>query len=573
MGVDDVPDKIEEQSKNCPAKRPKKTVMKPATTKSSRETRKSPRKSAVNTSSMANKSSESMIHVPIWKKPGNHSKVAVDPKECKADVFDMACYGEEEFGPEKDEGVKKRTRRRKKNTKAILVFGNQSARQEIEKAIKQTHNLNTPSDKRKVKNLPKILVTGPPVAAPASRPAHSVLGYSSDFSTGAHNYFDSVHGQQHFELSAGSDHSVAENTDAEQPTGQPTATYKTPSIPKKISKFLQNNQSSTPKLETVKPSKPKTTKEQIKNAFGFDDTDEEELSGSESMLISPVKRVPGRGDASILEESNRNPSILRETELQSFRDNLDADKKITGPYRFNAPVMRNPILQQLKLLERQKADASIAKQIRQPKHRTSPRKKKMPSAASTEPTVQAPAAGVDPPTSSACTAPDCERLSQPAGSAQSSPQKAPKNAFEVMKARQAQPVTKAKKLTKKASKSRKQVQPSLSESSASSLVNKINGTGGSRTKLSGRGKISSTKKFSGKENSSSGNTSQDSLDSTRPIVVNTYRRKNSTQHVSFETSITSPKKRLTKKDKKVEEWAKLQTSHFSEVEEFDLSFA
>ena len=117
--------------------------------------------------------------------------MGIDPKECKADVFDVACYGEEEFGPEKDEGVKKKTRRRKKNTKAILVFGNQSARQEIEKAIKQTHNLNTPSDKRKVKNVHKIVVTGPPVAAPVNRPAHSVLGYSSDFSTGAHNYFDS----------------------------------------------------------------------------------------------------------------------------------------------------------------------------------------------------------------------------------------------------------------------------------------------------------------------------------------------------------------------------------------------
>ena len=42
--------------------------------------------------------------------------------------------------------------------------------------------------------------------------------------------------------------------------------------------------------------------------------------------------------------------------------------------------------------------------------------------------------------------------------------------------------------------------------------------------LSGRGKITSSKKFSGKENSSSGNTSQDSLDSSRPIVVNTYRK-------------------------------------------------
>ena len=146
-------------------------------------------------------------------------------------------------------------------------------------------------------------------------------------------------------------------------------------------------------------------------------------------------------------------------------------------------MTRNPILQQLKLLERQKADASIAKQIGQHKHRSSPRKKKK-SRPSTAPPVdkrEAPAAVVEtavPPTSSARAVPDCERVSQPTNSPQSSPQKVPKNAFEVLKARQAQPVTKAKKLTKKASKTRKQVQPSLSESSTASLVNKINKTGG-----------------------------------------------------------------------------------------------
>ena len=82
----------------------------------------------------------------------------------------------------------------------------------------------------------------------------------------------SVNGQQHFELSAGPTDPAVANTETEQASGHPPSTYKTPSIPKKISKLLQNNQSSTPKLETVKPSKPETVKEQIKNAFGFDDT-------------------------------------------------------------------------------------------------------------------------------------------------------------------------------------------------------------------------------------------------------------------------------------------------------------
>ena len=48
--------------------------------------------------------------------------------------------------------------------------------------------------------------------------------------------------------------------------------YKTPSVPKTFSKLLKNDKSSTPRLETAKPSEPVTIKDQIKNAFGFDDT-------------------------------------------------------------------------------------------------------------------------------------------------------------------------------------------------------------------------------------------------------------------------------------------------------------
>ena len=54
--------------------------------------------------------------------------------------------------------------------------------------------------------------------------------------------------------------------------GQTDKSYKTPSVPKTFSKFLKNDKSSTPRMETVKPAEQVTIKEQIKNAFGFDDT-------------------------------------------------------------------------------------------------------------------------------------------------------------------------------------------------------------------------------------------------------------------------------------------------------------
>ena len=118
----------------------------------------------------------------------------------KKDVFDPNCYGEEEFGPEDDGAlVKKKTRRKKKkDNKGILVFGNQGAKKEIEKVVKETHHLKTPAAKRKpARNIPKIVVTEfrpPPVPAPPRAPTvteQSELGYSTDFSVGAHNYFDS----------------------------------------------------------------------------------------------------------------------------------------------------------------------------------------------------------------------------------------------------------------------------------------------------------------------------------------------------------------------------------------------
>ena len=114
--------------------------------------------------------------------------------DSKADVFDVGCYGEEEFGPEEElANIKKKQRRKKKDTKAILVFGSTKEKKEIEKAVKESHNLKTPggAKKRAGKVVPKITRTSPPALPVLAAARQSEFGYSSDFSTGAHNYFDS----------------------------------------------------------------------------------------------------------------------------------------------------------------------------------------------------------------------------------------------------------------------------------------------------------------------------------------------------------------------------------------------
>merc|ERR1712083_376397 len=77
-------------------------------------------------------------------------------------------------------------------------------------------------------------------------------------------------------------------------------------------------------------------------------------------------------------------------------------------------------------------------------------------------------------------------------------------------------------------------------------------------------KAKSPTKPSGKEN--------DALESSIIVVTKTYKRKEKLKpSVSFQTSPTS--KKPTKKEKRLEEWASLQTSHFSEIDEFDISSA
>ena len=219
---------------------------------------------------VANKTSK----VPVWRKqdtskcvPGNDSNVG--------DVFDVDCYGEEEWGPEKgNKGAKKKVRRKKKDTKAILTFG-MKINPDVRAAVKLTHNLHTPEGLKKkkpkktnlkAKSREEIAKEDEKIAAIFNSPVKIVVSqppqYESDASHGAHNYFDSVV------------HPPGDESNRSGMFGDslqiPSKGYKTPVVPKRL-KRLQDNNSSTPNnMKTSSTTSTQSVKEQLKNAFGFD---------------------------------------------------------------------------------------------------------------------------------------------------------------------------------------------------------------------------------------------------------------------------------------------------------------
>ena len=56
-------------------------------------------------------------------------------------MFNPDNYGEEEFGPDDPKAKVKKTRKKKKVTKAIVVFGGAEEAAEVKKSVKASHNL------------------------------------------------------------------------------------------------------------------------------------------------------------------------------------------------------------------------------------------------------------------------------------------------------------------------------------------------------------------------------------------------------------------------------------------------
>ena len=194
--------------------------------------------------------------VPVWRTRNTNDESNVVGE----DVFDPCNYGEEEFGPDKDNVVKKKVRKKKKDTKAILTWGKKKT-EDVRTAVKLTHNLETPgrkkpkpkrTNKKIVPELAPLVLEDPP-EAPCD---------NTDVSHGAQNFFDSV------------GHPPAECQETSSHLQVPSSkVYRTPLIPKTISRFKDN--SSTPNA-SVKSTVTATmsVKELVKNAFGFDSEEE-----------------------------------------------------------------------------------------------------------------------------------------------------------------------------------------------------------------------------------------------------------------------------------------------------------
>ena len=200
--------------------------------------------------------------VPVWRQQEPNKTV----QTAGNDVFDLANYGEEEFGPEDVSvlPVKKKARRKKKDTKAILVFGNNQSNG-IKKVVKEAHNLKTPGAGKKTRKVtsrkaPEFEIF--PSEVPNSpNPQVTVTTFSSDVSTGDQNL-----------IRTGLD---IENPEPNNSNLKVPQKIFTP-IVSKTSARLKSGSCSTPNV-TASRQKPvaTTVKEQMKNAFGFDDTEDE----------------------------------------------------------------------------------------------------------------------------------------------------------------------------------------------------------------------------------------------------------------------------------------------------------
>jgi len=570
--------------------------------------------------------SKNTSQVPIWKKMEQLKKV---DEFTGGDVYDPQAYVSDIEPKDK----KKKARKRKKDTRAIIVFGDKNARQ----AIKEAHNLKTPKVTKK--NGGKI----GGAAIPCAMVMPAVGDVSSDVSSGAHNYFDSFQGSVATipSIQIEEVEPVAVQLVAVQPESQPqviqpqhinpsslktgcnslNVVQTTPVIPKNFSKRLklQKENVSTPKLVEI-PKKTETTKEMIKNAFGFDsEDDEDEMSCSDSIL-SPVKKLPGGN--SFFDASKQFDSRMS---VASFRDYEPVKSSL---WRFEVEQCSKPradLLRQVQAMEKQKLEQGLAK-VKNKKFtkisRTSPRKLPPPITISDMATTTS-FANIEDPSSNienfVHTNTDSKRiqheatlnlveskdtaiadaesvntavkesqdevdgLSQPI---RTSPRKAlsVQNAYDVLKSAQttqASKPVKLKKFTKKMSRKKILNDSSLMEDPVSEKINK---NGQLRKKvLRKKGRTSHTDDkikdgecisviVSDKENCKQSN----SLEANQTLPVKTYsmnisKRKDVNRTVSCDQSSTLYKK-PTKKDKKIQNWANHQTSHFSEIDDFDISF-
>jgi len=488
--------------------------------------------------------------VPIWAKPNtSKSKANKSNNTHEADVFDVDFYGEEEWGPDK-KVAKKKTKRKKKETKGILVF-NKNVSNLVRNAVKESHNLMTPGTKKtkpkrtnakrkkaiEIENLPPLVLESP------EKPKIVVSHFESDVSHGAQNYFDSeiYHAQENPEQEQNRSGIFGNSLEI------PSKTYKTPLVPKKLSRLHDN--SSTPNKGPLTTTSQLSVKELISNNFGFD-SEEDDLSESEntSLAISPVRKVCNP----IMAIASANDTVNSSGQFQlpapsaapSHRSRVSTapiiSKTNQKPFRINFPlktaIMEHKLLAKVKAIRQTESDRR-RKENKLKSKRVTPRK-----------VAKGPI--------------HCSTLLEDIGSTKNQP-----SVYEMLKNAKSD-----KKATEDAS---------LSESEVSSLYDEVPSQDdiSFATDNQDNEEEITTREVKDKENEVSVASPKKVL---KPAVSRVYKRKQPVNNttvgsksgmVSFDRSskLPSPKKE-TKKDKELKAWAEHQTSHFSEVDDFDLSF-
>ncbi len=340
--------------------------------------------------------------VPIYKKFTENPKPTKSNKVIDAsniyDTFDSEDFADDENdAAQKKKKKKRKPRAKKQKADIILAFGSVK-KDRVAPVLKQLKNLKTPVVKATSSTASAILQLKKPVTAPARRPFHDSV--FDDPQPGPSSVPDSVanspkaKSDRHesdadippddfvddFIVDYGGD----DNDNAPEADKSPPVTisitndqgkelelkkYKTPALPRKITKFTDQRKVSTPRVDAQNPAvnkKVKSKEELMQCNFGFDSTDDdlsEDCGGSgnktdnESLAgFSPVKRVSNLHPnvAGNLSLASPNASKLNSTRMsinscftttsRLVNNDHNRKKETAKPTRFEfkLPTMRKP---------------------------------------------------------------------------------------------------------------------------------------------------------------------------------------------------------------------------------------
>ena len=239
--------------------------------------------------------------VPIYMRSAEEPKISANPRIETLDPFEMSVDSDEEEAKKKK---KKRTKRKPKKKEAgiILPFGS-AKKSNVAQALKQMKNLKTPVQKKSEQ--PEPIVQSPRIV---------VTQHDNEDIADAENYDV----DDNFEPPPMDDEMVAPEPMISSPDNvrpqmrlspkykpqekneqDPPKRYKTPVVPKHMSKVRKDQKASTPRQEEILlkpvPQKPPTKAELMRKCFDFDESSENDDSktDNESLVdgISPVRNV------------------------------------------------------------------------------------------------------------------------------------------------------------------------------------------------------------------------------------------------------------------------------------------